>query len=314
MKAQAAFVGIDISKDRLDVFIRPRGASFSEAHTDRGIALLVERLREVHPEVVLVEATGGYETRIVAALAHARLPVVLINPRQVRDFAKATGRLAKTDRIDAQVLAHFAEAVHPEVRLLADPDQRELAALMSRHGQIIEMIVAEKNRTHTTTEIVRGRIEAHLGWLRTELESVDGELDDFIRQSPALQRKVEIVTSVPGVGPVLSKALISYLPELGAINRKEIAALVGVAPFNSDSGPHIGKRIIWGGRKQIRSILYMGALVGTRHNSTIRAFYQRLLAAGKEQKVALTACMRKLLTILNAMVRSDAVWCENYHG
>jgi transposase len=314
MKAQPVFAGIDISKDRLDAFVRPEGASFSQAYTDKGIALLVERLHEVHPEVVLVEATGGYETRIVAALAHARLPVVLINPRQVRDFAKATGRLAKTDRIDAQVLAHFAEAVHPEVRLLGDRDQRELAALMSRHGQLVEMIVAEKNRTHTTTEIVRGRIEAHLGWLRTELESVDRELDDFIRQSPALQRKVEIVTSVPGVGPVLSKALISYLPELGAINRKEIAALVGVAPFNSDSGPHIGKRVVWGGRKQIRSILYMGALVGTRHNSAIRAFYQRLLAAGKEQKVALTACMRKLLTILNAMVRSDAVWCENYRG
>jgi transposase len=314
MKAQPVFVGIDISKDRLDVFIRPQAASFSEAHTDQGIALLVERLRKVHPEVVLLEATGGYETRIVGALAHARLPVVLINPRQVRDFAKATGRLAKTDRIDAQVLAHFAEAVHPEVRLLGDQDQKELSALMSRHGQLIEMIVMEKNRMHTTTQIVRGRIEDHLGWLVAELKSVDAELDDFIRQNPTLQRKIEIVTSVPGVGPVLSKALVSYLPELGAINRKKIAALVGVAPFNSDSGPHIGKRIIWGGRKQIRSILYMGALVATQHNSTIRAFYQRLLAAGKEQKVALTACMRKLLTILNAMVRADAVWCENYHG
>lgn len=314
MKTHPVFVGIDISKDRLDVFIRPQETSFSEAYTDKGVALLVERIVKVHPEMVLLEATGGYENQIVAALAHARLPVVLINPRQVRDFAKATGRLAKTDRIDAQVLAHFAEAVRPQVRLLGDQDQRQLAALMSRHSQLIEMIVMEKNRLHTTTRMVKGRIEAHLSWLRTELENVDRELDDFIRQNPTLQRKVEIVTSVPGVGPVLSKALIAHLPELGVINRKEIAALVGVAPFNSDSGTYKGKRIVWGGRKQIRSILYMGALVGTRHNPTIRSFYQRLLAAGKEQKVALTACMRKLLTILNAMVRSDALWCENYHG
>jgi transposase len=314
MKTQAAFVGIDISKDRLDTFIRPQEASFSDAYTDEGIGSLVDRLVRLHPEVVLLEATGGYETRIVAALAHARLPVVLINPRQVRDFARATGRLAKTDRIDAQVLAHFAEAVHPEVRLLGDQDQKELAALMSRHCQLVEMVVMEKNRMHTTTQIVRGRIEAHLNWLHSEIESVDAELDDFIRKNPVLQRKVAILTSVPGVGPALSRALVSYLPELGAINRKEIAALVGVAPFNSDSGRHKGKRIIWGGRKQLRSILYMGALAGTRFNPAIRTFYQRLLAAGKRQKVAITACMRKLLTILNAMVRSDAIWCQNYHG
>jgi transposase len=314
MKTQPAFVGIDISKDRLDAFIRPQGAAFCEAYTDQGIGLLVDRLLKLHPEVILLEATGGYETRLVAALALARLPVVLINPRQVRDFAKATGRLAKTDRIDAQVLAHFAEAVHPEVRLLADPDQKELSALMSRRSQLVEMVVMEKNRTHTATKIVRSRIEVHLSWLHTELESVDRELDDFIRKNPVLQRKVEILTSVPGVGPALSKTLVSYLPELGTINRKEIAALVGVAPFNSDSGKHKGKRVIWGGRKQIRSALYMGVLVGTRYNPTIRTFYQRLLAAGKRQKVALTACMRKLLTILNAMVRSDANWCENYHG
>jgi transposase len=311
MKTQPAFVGIDISKDRLDAFIRPQGISFSQPYTDHGISLLIERLVKLHPEVVLLEATGGYETQLVAALAHVRLPVVLINPRQVRDFAKATGTLAKTDRIDAQVLAHFAEAIHPEPRLLADQDQKELGALMSRHCQLIEMIVMEKNRTHRTTKIVKGRIEAHLSWLHTELESVDRELDDFIGKNPSLQRKVEIVTSVPGVGPALSKALISYLPELGAISRKEIAALVGVAPFNSDSGKHIGKRIVWGGRKRIRSILYMGALVASRFNPAIHIFYQRLLAAGKEKKVALTACMRKLLTILNAMVRSDTLWCEN---
>ena len=314
MKTQPIFVGIDISKDRLDTFIRPQGISFSDPYTEHGIGILVERVAGFQPEVVLLEATGGYETQIAAALAHAKLPVVLINPRQVRDFAKATGKLAKTDRIDAMVLAHFAEAVHPEPRLLPDRDQKELAALMSRHCQLVDMVVMEKNRMHTTTKIVKNHIQAHLNWLQTELKNVDTELDDFIKKNPTLQRKVEIVTSVPGVGPALSKALISYLPELGTINRKEIAALVGVAPFNSDSGKHKGKRIIWGGRKQMRCLLYMGALVGTQHNPAIRTFYQRLCAAGKLPKVALTACMRKLLTILNAMVRSNTLWGENFHG
>jgi len=314
MKSESQFVGIDISKDRLDAFIRPQGTSFSEPNTDQGISMMVQRLFELQPEVILLEATGGYEAQIVAALAYARLPVIRINPRQVRDFAKATGRLAKTDRIDARVLAHFAEAIHPEPRLLPDQDQKELSALMSRHCQLIEMSVMEKNRMHTTTQIVRSQIEAHIDWLRTQLEDVDKQLDVFIKKSSALQRKVEIVTSIPGVGPVLSKALISYLPELGTISGKEIAALVGVAPFSSDSGQYKGKRIIWGGREQIRSILYMGALVGTRYNPVIRAFYQRLVAAGKLKKVALTACMRKLLTILNAMVKSDTLWGENQHG
>jgi transposase len=311
MNTQPAFVGIDISKDRLDVYIRPQGESFSEPYTDHGIGSLVKHVVKVNPEVVLLEATGGYETQIVAALAQAKIPVVVINPRQVRDFAKATGRLAKTDQIDAQVLARFAEAIRPEPRLLADEDQRELAALMSRHCQLVEMIAMEKNRTHTTTAIVRGHIEAHISWLRTQLKDVDRQLDDFIGKNPAFQRKVELVKSVPGVGPALSKALVSYLPELGVITRKEIAALVGVAPFNSDSGKHKGKRIIWGGRKHIRSILYMGALVATRYNRVIRTFYQRLLAAGKLKKVALTACMRKMLTILNAMVKTGTPWKEN---
>lgn len=311
MKTKPVFVGIDISKDRLDTFIRPEGTFFSEPYTDRGIGSLVERLAELQPEVVLLEATGGYETQIVAALAHAGLPVVLMNPRQVRDFAKATGRLAKTDSLDAKVLAHFAEAIHPEPRLLPDEEQRELGALMSRHCQLVEMIVMEKNRGHTTTKTVKAHIEAHLSWLDAELEIVDKHLDEFIKTNPSLKRRVEIVKSVPGVGPALSKALVSYLPELGRISHKQIAALVGVAPFNSDSGTYKGKRIVWGGRKQIRNILYMGALVGIRYNSTIRAFYQRLVAAGKLKKIAITACMRKLLVILNAMVRSDTLWCKN---
>jgi len=313
MSTQSAFVGIDISKDRLDVFIRPQGTSFSEPYTDHGVRSLVERIVKIDPEMVLFEATGGYETQIVAALAHVKVPVVVINPRQVRDFAKATGRLAKTDHIDAQVLARFAEAIRPEPRLLADEDQKELAALMSRHCQLVEMIAMEKNRMHTTTPIVRGYLEAHISWLQTQLKNVDNHLDDFIGKSPVFQRKVEIVRSVPGVGPALSKALVSYLPELGTITRQEIAALVGVAPFNSDSGKRKGKRIIWGGRKHVRSILYMGALVATKYNPAIRAFYQRLLAAGKLKKVALTACMRKMLTILNAMVRTGTPWRENFN-
>lgn len=311
MNPQPVFAGIDISKDRLDAFIRPQGESFSQPYTEQGVRLLIEWLVTFHLEVVLLEATGGYETQIAAALAHARLPVVVINPRQVRDFAKATGRLAKTDRIDAQVLAHFAEAIHPKPRLLADEEQRELGALMSRHCQLVEMSTMEKNRMHTTTRNVREQIQAHIEWLRGEIEKVDSQLDDFISQSPVFQRKVEIVKSVPGVGPTLSKALVSYLPELGVITRKEIAALAGVAPFSSDSGKHKGKRVIWGGRKHIRSLLYMGALVATRFNQTIRDFYQRLLAVGKCKKIALTACMRKLLTILNAMIRNDSLWSKN---
>jgi transposase len=313
METQQVFVGIDISKDRLDTFIRPQETFFSEPYTEQGVRALVKRVTELSPQLVLLEATGGYEAQIVAALAHAKLPVVLINPRQVRDFAKAMGKLAKTDHIDARVLARFAEAVRPEPRLLPDQDQKELASLMSRHCQIVEMIVMEKNRTHTTTKIVKDRILAHLNWLQTELKDVDRQLDDFIRKNPTFQRNIEIVRSVPGIGPALSRALISYLPELGTINRKEIAALAGVAPFNSDSGKHTGKRIIWGGRKQLRNILYMGALVGSRYNPVIREFYQRLRAAGKLPKVALTACMRKLLTIVNAMVRSNTLWNANYH-
>ena len=314
MEIQTVFVGIDISKDRLDTFVRPQETFFSEPYTEQGVGALVKRVTELNPGVVLLEATGGYEFQVVAALANAKLPVVLMNPRQVRDFARATGKLAKTDRIDAEMLARFAEAVRPEPRLLPDQDQRELAALMSRHCQIVEMIVMEKNRMHTTTKMVRDGIRAHLDWLQTDLKDVDKQLDDFIGKNPTFQRTVAIVRSVPGIGPAVSRALISYLPELGTINRKEVAALVGVAPFNSDSGKHTGKRIIWGGRKQLRNILYMGALAGSRHNPVIHEFYQRLRAKGKLPKVALTACMRKLLTILNAMVRSDTLWEANYHA
>ena len=308
MTTQPLFVGIDVSKDRLDVSIRPEGSSLSQPYTQEGIRLLVDHLTKLQPELVLLEATGGYETEIVAALAYARLPVVLINPRQVRDFAKATGRLAKTDRIDAQVLAHFAEAVRPQRRLLADNDQKELNALMTRHRQLVEMMTMEKNRLRATTRLVQRQITDHLERLGSQLKKVDDDLGKFIANNPVLQRKVEITQSVPGVGPILSRALIAYLPELGRVGGKKISALVGVAPFNADSGRHRGKRIIWGGRAHIRSVLYMGALVAARHNPVIRSFYEHLIQAGKSKKLALTACMRKLLTIVNAMVRDDSVW------
>jgi transposase len=311
METQPTFIGIDISKEQLDVFTRPQGTFVSVPYTNTEVSVLVEHLVNLKPQLVLLEATGGYETQILAALVHARLPVVLVNPRQVRDFAKATGRLAKTDRIDAQVLAHFAEVIRPEPRLLPDDDQQELNALMSRHRQLTEMITMERNRIRTTTETVRRYIQSNLDWLHNQLKMVDKDLENFIQKIPVFRRKVEIVTSAPGVGPVLSMALISCLPELGVISNKRISALVGVAPFNCDSGKHRGKRMIWGGRHYIRSVLYMGALVATRHNPVIRAFYQRLLQAGKSKKLALTACMRKLITILNTMVRNDTLWCDN---
>lgn len=311
MSTQPVFVGIDIAKDHLDVSTRPQASSFTEPYSDEGIHSLIGRLADLHPELIVLEATGGYEARVVAALADARLPVVLINPRQIRDFAKATGRLAKTDRLDAQVLAHFAEAIRPQPRPLADEDQRELNALMSRRRQRVEMITMEQNRLSTTTKTIQLQIGRHLALLRDQLEELNQDLDNFIGKNPVMHRTVRILKSVPGVGPVLSKALVSSLPELGSVTNKQIAALVGVAPFNRDSGKHRGKRMIWGGRPHIRSTLYMGALVASRFNPVIRSFYQRLLHAGKSKKLALTACMRKLITILNSMVKNHTLWGEN---
>jgi len=311
MTTQSIFVGIDVSKDQLDVFVRPQGDSFRKPYTDEGMNSLVEYLTKLQPELIVLEATGGYEVKVVASLAHDRLPVVVMNPRQIRDFAKAIGRLAKTDGIDAEVMAHFAEAVRPECRLLADEDQHELNALMTRHQQLVAMFTMEKNRLHTATARVQAHIKEHLQWLDNQLKKVDEDLDKFIGNNPELRRKTEITMSVPGVGPVFSRALVSYLPELGTVNNKKISALVGVAPFNCDSGLLKGKRIIWGGRHHIRSILYMSTLTATRFNPVIRSFYQRLLQAGKSKKLAITACMRKLITILNTMVKNDTLWGEN---
>jgi transposase len=302
------FVGIDVAKATLDVVVRPSGACWQLPNEDAAIKTLVARLAALPPTLLVLEATGGFERAIVAALAGAGLPVVVANPRQVRDFARATGQLAKTDAIDAAVLALFAERVRPEPRPLPDTAAQALDALLTRRRQLLEMLVAEKNRLGLARSPIRRGITQHIRWLERQLADVDGELGRLIEQSPVWRAKDDLLQSVPGVGPVLSRTLLGELPELGQLNRKQIAALVGVAPLACDSGSLRGRRIVWGGRAPIRTVLYMGALVAARHNPVIRRFYRRLRAAGKPAKVALTACMRKLLTILNAMMRSNTRW------
>lgn len=249
---------------------------------------------------------------LVAALSHARLPVVVVNPRQVRDFAKAIGRLAKTDRIDSEILAHFGEAVKPDVRLLKDEETPMLTALVTRRRQVIEMLTAEKNRLGISPKVVHKDIQKHIDWLQARLEDIDRHIDSAIRKSPVWREKDDVLRSVPGVGPVLSLSMITGLPELGTLSRRQIAALVGVAPLNRDSGLFRGKRIVWGGRANLRAVLYMAALSASRVNPAISTFYLRLIEAGKKPKVALTACMRKLLTILNAMMKNRILWQADY--
>ena len=301
------YVGIDVSKAQLDVALRPEG-HFSIAHDERGIAQVVERLCTVHATRVVVEATGGLEMPLAGALAAAGVPVAVVNPRHVRDFAKAAGKLAKTDALDAQVLAHFAEVMRPELRPLPDEQTQTLAAILTRRRQLVEMLTAEKNRLGNARKPVRKSLRAHITWLERELAHTDSDLAHAIRESPVWREKDALLRSAPGVGPVLTTTLLAELPELGALSRRQIAALVGVAPLNRDSGTMHGKRTAWGGRAQIRAVLYMAALVAARFNPVIRAFYQRLRAAGKAKKVVLTACMRKLLTILNAMLKHRTPW------
>jgi transposase len=305
-------IGIDVAKAMLDVAVRPGDDHWQQANTDEGIAELVRRVQDLKPDLIVVEASGGYERAVVGDLATAGLPVAVVNPRQVRDFAKAVGRLAKTDRLDALVLAHFGEAVAPEPRPLADAEAQALQDLLVRRRQVVAMIVAEKNRRQTAAAVVRQRITAHIAYLERELDEVDTELDGMLRQSPVWQEKQDLLRSVPGIGPVACQTLVAELPELGTLSRHRIAALVGVAPLNRDSGTFRGKRFIWGGRAAVRHALYMAVLVGTRHNPVIKATYTRLLQAGKPKKVALVACMRKLLTILNAMITRRTPWKEDY--
>jgi transposase len=309
MEDAPTYVGIDVAKDRLDVVVRPTGEYLRLGNDERGLRALGKRMRkEGSLELVVLEATGGLEQSAAAALALAGVPVAIVNPRQVRDFAKAVGRLAKTDRIDAAVLAHFAEAVRPEPRPLADEKARALSGVVLRRRQILAMITAEGNRARTATGPVRRRIEAHLRWLGKELDRVNAELGRELRESPIWREKDDLLRSVPGVGPTLSATLLAELPELGSLDRRRLAALVGVAPLNRDSGTLRGIRTTWGGRSGVRSTLYMAALCATRHNPVIREFYGRLVAVGKPKKVALTACVRKLLSVLNAMLRHRTPW------
>jgi transposase len=304
------FIGIDVARDSLEVASRPAGEQWQVANDPAGIAALLTRLRAVQPTLIVLEATGGLELPVLAAIGSAGLPVVAINPRQVRDFAKATGKLAKTDAIDARVLAHFADAVRPTVRPLPDAATQALGALVTRRRQLVEMLTAEENRRKTAPPAIRADIQAHIVWLRKRLNGVDKELSQAVRTSPLWREQEDALRSVPGVGPVVSVTLLADLPELGTLDRKQIAALVGLAPVNRDSGTMRGKRTIWGGRATVRAALYMAALVGSRRNPILRTLYTRLLIAGKTKKVALTACMRKLLTILNALLKHRTRWLQ----
>lgn len=302
------FVGIDISKARLDVALRPGGESYTTPHSSQGIAELVDKLAASQASLIVIEASGGLERPLTIALTERQLPVVVVNARQTRDFAKALGKLAKTDRIDAGVLAQFAELVRPELRALPDQRARALQALLARRRQVVEMLTAERNRLHSCHKSVRADLEAHIAYLSGRRDKLDQELLDSVQADPSWIEKLTLLKSVPSVGPVLATTLLAELPELGSLTHKRIAALVGVAPFNRDSGTFKGQRGTWGGRAAVRSSLYMATLVASRHNPVIRCFYERLLSRGKPKKVALVACMRKLLVILNAMLRSHTPW------
>jgi transposase len=307
------FVGIDVSKEQLDIAVRPEATRWSCANRAEDFHDLVSRLVELAPEVIVVEATGGLEVALVGALALAGLPVVVINPRQARDFAKAIGRLAKTDSIDAEVLAHFGEAVRPAIRALKDEQTQELAALITRHRQLMEMLTMEKNRLSRAPGKVRRDLEENIAWLQKRVKEIDRNLAGMIKGSPLWRAKDELLQSAPGIGPVTSATLLAALPELGQLDRCKIAALVGVAPLNCDSGQHAGRRMVWGGRAVVRSALYMGTIAALRFNPIIRSTYQRLRTAGKRPKVAIVACMRKFLVILNAMVKSGTRWNSEAH-
>jgi len=301
------YIGIDVSKAHLDVAIEDASPERFE-NTSSGIKSLIKRLQAEGDCFVVMEATGGLQFPLAVALSEAGLLAAVVNPRQVRDFARAMGYLAKTDAIDACVIQQFAARIKPEPRPLRDEETRELSDLVTRREQLITMLTAEKNRLQTATKRVRKDIKAHIKWLEKRLSDVDDDLRRAIKASPLWRAKDNLLQSVPGVGPTSSAKLISSLPELGQLNRRQIAALVGLAPFNRDSGAFRGRRSIWGGRAQVRSVLYMAALSATKYNPVIRAFYQRLLENGKRKKVALTACMRKLLTILNTMVKNETHW------
>jgi transposase len=300
------YIGIDVAKAQLDVALGPNGERFAVANDERGISALLKRLEPA--DLVIIEATGGLEVPVASALATAGIGVAVVNPRQVRDFARATGQLAKTDALDAQVLVRFGAAVKPQVRALPDAQAQALEALVNRRRQLVEMLTAEKNRRANSPKVIHKSIDEHIRWLEKRLTGFDDELAALVRATPIWRERDELLRSVPGVGPVLATTLLAHLPELGALNRKQIAALAGLAPFNRDSGKLRGSRCIWGGRAQVRRVLYMAVVAAVRSNPVIKNFYAQLRARGKYPKSALTACMRKLLVILNAMLHNNTHW------
>jgi transposase len=310
----APCVGLDIAKAHIDVGTWPEGRHWQVPNDTDGIARLVEELAALAPGCIVLEASGGYEQEAAATLAAAGLPVVVVNPRQVRDFAKSTGQLAKTDRLDALVLARFADAVKPEIRQLPDAAATELRDLLVRRTQLVTMKTAEKNRLKTAGPAVRTHIKTHIAWLEEQVDELDRELRNRLKASPIWREKEQLLRSVKGIGPVASITLLAVLPELGRLSRKEIASLAGLAPIPRDSGQFRGKRTIWGGRRRVRQGLYMATVSAVRHNPVISAFYDHLIAAGKPPKVALTACMHKLLLICNAVLRDGAPWQPNYRS
>jgi transposase len=310
-KRPPRFIGIDVSKGRLDIACRPEHTRWNVPNDSTGIGELLSQLRQLQPTLIVLEATGGWQFALVAALAVSKLPFAVMNPRQIRDFAKATGELAKTDALDAGIIAHFAEAVRPTPRPLPDETTQQIDALLQRRRQLLEMLVAERHRLALAHPAVRDSLARHIDDLQRLISETDEEISTVIRSSPAWREKDDLLQSAPGIGPVLSATLQGALPELGALNQREIAKLVGVAPLNDDSGKRSGARHIRGGRAEVRVVLYMATLTATRCNPVIKAFYQRLLARGKVQKVALTAAMRKLIIILNTMVKTQTPWNAN---
>ncbi|WP_045233726.1 IS110 family transposase [Deinococcus pimensis] len=303
------FIGVDVSKHRLDFAVRPTGEIDAEANNPDGVLRLAQRLAELRPDLVVVEATGGYEQSLVIALAELHLPIVVANPRQVRDFAKATGQLAKNDTLDAMLLAQYAEAVRPCVRGLPDAHLRALRDVVNRRRQVVEMLVAEGNRLRETCDsAVRQDIQAHLEYLKQRCRTLEQELLDRVEADPLWHQRCDVLISVPGVGQVIAVTLLADLPELGQLTGKQITALVGLAPYSYDSGKRQGRRFIWGGRSAVRRALFMAAMSGIRWNPVLRVFYERLVARGKPKMVAIVACMRKLLIVLNAMIRTSSPW------
>lgn len=307
MAAEPLYVGMDVSKATIDV-CTSEGETWQAFNDDAAMEALRARIIALQPALVVLEATGGYEARAAGSLAAGGVPLAIVNPRQVRSYARSIGQLAKTDRIDARILARFAAAVQPEPRALPSAEANAIEALITRRRQLQGMLTAEKNRLQMAAPVTRRQIKTHIGWLRRQIAKIDEDIDGTIRRSPLWRAKDDLLRSVPGVGSKTSQTLLVLLPELGTLTPKQIAALVGVAPFNRDSGRLRGRRRIWGGRAHVRTALYMAALVGSRRNPTLKAFHARLRAAGKAPKVAIVACMRKLLTILNAMVRDGRHW------